>query len=204
MQQPTCNIDFSRSFYHIFFSFVLIDLKPFVLKEKVLGEKCEKVWKSAEKKKAYTTTTERKSFGELFWPQRKAFQASGGYKNPIKNQENHIHHRKLSSVDPILFCKEKFCTGAGRCMLSFPRSVKNSETILPFSCCPLVFPWYFQIGTPQNPKDPTVLKTLRDSELLRRSVFTTPPDLLRREPLNLRGEMPAKPRKILPAQGWSP
>ena len=27
----------------------------------------------------------------------------------------------------------------------------------------------------QNPKDPAVLKILRDSELLRRSVFTTPP-----------------------------
>ena len=37
----------------------------------------------AEKKKAYTTTGERKSFGELFWPQRKTFQAGGGYKNPI-------------------------------------------------------------------------------------------------------------------------
>ena len=34
--------------------------------------------------KAYTTTTERKSFGELFWPQRRTFQAGGGYKNPIK------------------------------------------------------------------------------------------------------------------------
>ena len=33
----------------------------------------------AEKKKVYTTTTERKSFGELFWPQRKTFQAGGGY-----------------------------------------------------------------------------------------------------------------------------
>ena len=35
------------------------------------------------------------------------------------------------------------------------------------------------------PKDPAVLKTLRDSELLRRSVFTTPPSpyLLRCEPL---------------------
>ena len=33
------------------------------------------------------------------------------------------------------------------------------------------------------PKDPAVLKTVRDSELLCRSVFTTPPDLLRREPL---------------------
>ena len=38
----------------------------------------------AEKKKAYTTTTERKSLGELFWPQRKTFQAGGGHKNPIK------------------------------------------------------------------------------------------------------------------------
>ena len=38
----------------------------------------------SEKKRAYTTTTERKSFGELFWPQRKTFQAGGGYKNPIR------------------------------------------------------------------------------------------------------------------------
>ena len=30
-------------------------------------------------------------------------------------------------------------------------------------------------GAYRNPKDPAVLKTLRDSELLRRSVFTTPP-----------------------------
>ena len=77
--------------------------------------------KSAQSReeKAYTTTTERKSFGELFWPQRKTFQAGGGYKNPRKNQENHIYHRNLSSVAPIFWGKEKFCTGAGRCMLSF-------------------------------------------------------------------------------------
>ena len=46
MQQLTCNIDLSGSFYYLFFSFVLIELKPFVLKGKVLGEnyekKCEK------------------------------------------------------------------------------------------------------------------------------------------------------------------
>ena len=57
--------------------------------------------------KTYTTTTERKSFGELFRPQRKTFQAGGGYKNPIKTQENHIHHRNLSSVDPIFFVQRK-------------------------------------------------------------------------------------------------
>ena len=39
VQQLTCNIDLSRSFYYLFFSFVLLELKPFVLKGKVLGEK---------------------------------------------------------------------------------------------------------------------------------------------------------------------
>ena len=38
VQQLTCNIDLSRSFYYFFFSFVLLELKPFVLKGKVLGE----------------------------------------------------------------------------------------------------------------------------------------------------------------------
>ena len=36
VQQLTCNIDLSCSFYYLFFSFVLIELKPFVLKGKVL------------------------------------------------------------------------------------------------------------------------------------------------------------------------
>ena len=49
MQQLTCNIDLSSSFYYLFFSFVLIELKPFVLEGKVLGDKilkkCEKVRK---------------------------------------------------------------------------------------------------------------------------------------------------------------
>ena len=39
MQQLTRNIDLSCSFYYLFFSFVLIELKPFVLKGKVLGVK---------------------------------------------------------------------------------------------------------------------------------------------------------------------
>ena len=46
VQQLTCKIDLSKSFYYLFFSFVLIELKPFVLKGKVLGEK---FWKSAKK-----------------------------------------------------------------------------------------------------------------------------------------------------------
>ena len=47
MQQLTCNIDLSSSFYYLFLSFVLLELKPFVLKGKVPGEKimkkCEKL-----------------------------------------------------------------------------------------------------------------------------------------------------------------
>ena len=39
VQQLTCKIDLSNSFYYLFFSFVLIELKPFVLKGKVPGEK---------------------------------------------------------------------------------------------------------------------------------------------------------------------
>ena len=55
-----------------------------------------------------TTTTEGKSFGELFWPQRKTFQAGGGYKNPIKTRKTISTTEKLSSVAPIFFGKEKF------------------------------------------------------------------------------------------------
>ena len=32
VQQLTCKIDLSNFFYYLFFSFVLIELKPFVLK----------------------------------------------------------------------------------------------------------------------------------------------------------------------------
>ena len=39
VQQQTCKIDLSNFFYYFFFSFVLIELKPLVLKGKVLGEK---------------------------------------------------------------------------------------------------------------------------------------------------------------------
>ena len=42
---------------------------------------------TAGKKKADTTTTERKSFRERFWPQRKTVQAGGGYKSPIKTRK---------------------------------------------------------------------------------------------------------------------
>ena len=45
VQQLTCNINLSSCSYYLLFSFVLIELKPFVLKGKVLGKNSEKVWK---------------------------------------------------------------------------------------------------------------------------------------------------------------
>ena len=52
------------------------------------------------------------------------------------------------------------------------------------------------------PKDPAVLKTLRDSELLRCSVFTTPPPRIHYAAgPSLGGAMSAIPRKMVSAQG---
>ena len=57
MQQLTCKIDLSNSFYYLFFSFVLLELKPFVFKWKVLGgkilKKCQKVRKSVKIMKGF-------------------------------------------------------------------------------------------------------------------------------------------------------
>ena len=39
VQQLTCKIDSSNSFYYLLFSFIILELKPLVLKRKVRGEK---------------------------------------------------------------------------------------------------------------------------------------------------------------------
>ena len=49
MQQLTCKIDSFNSFYYLFFSFIILELKPLVLKGKVRGKNYEKVPKSAKK-----------------------------------------------------------------------------------------------------------------------------------------------------------
>ena len=43
VQQLTCKIDLSISFYYLFFSFVLLELKPFVFKGKSWGKNYEKM-----------------------------------------------------------------------------------------------------------------------------------------------------------------
>ena len=48
VQQLTCNIELSCSFYYLFFSFVLIELNPLLWRGKSRGknsEECETVWK---------------------------------------------------------------------------------------------------------------------------------------------------------------
>ena len=60
-----------------------------------------------------------------------------------ENQENHIYHRNLSSVAPIFFGKEKFCPGAGWCMLSFSQ---NSESVSSGVWCVLGFGGGFEIA----------------------------------------------------------
>ena len=49
------------------------------------------------------------------------------------------------------------------------------------------------------PKDPAVLKILRDSELLRRSVFITPPQIYYAVNASSRRKMSAIPRKMVSA-----
>ena len=66
----------------------------------------------------------KESFWRTFLASKKTFPGRWWIQKPYKNQENHIHHRNLSSVDPIFFCKEKFCTGAGRCAVSFSQAAR--------------------------------------------------------------------------------
>ena len=49
MQQLTCKIDSSNYFYYLFFSFIILEPKPLVLKGKSGGKNYEKVPKSAKK-----------------------------------------------------------------------------------------------------------------------------------------------------------
>ena len=53
MQQLTCKIDSSNYFYYLFFSFIILELKPFVFEGESPGgnilKKCQKVPKSMKR-----------------------------------------------------------------------------------------------------------------------------------------------------------
>ena len=74
----------------------------------------------AEKKKAYTTITERKSFGELFWSQRKTFQAGGGYKNPIKTRKTISTTEIFPLWTPFFSAKKSSALEQGGVRFLFP------------------------------------------------------------------------------------
>ena len=61
----------------------------------------------------------KKIFWGTFLASKKNFPGRWWIQKPYENQENNIYNRNLSSVAPIFFGKEKFLTGAGRCMLPF-------------------------------------------------------------------------------------
>ena len=69
MQQLTCKIDSSNYFYYLFFSFVLLELEPFVFKWKVLGENSEKVPKSAKSVNNYETILPFSCCPLVFFPE---------------------------------------------------------------------------------------------------------------------------------------
>ena len=69
--------------------------------------------------KTYTTATKRKSFGELFWPQKELSRPVEDTK-PYKSQENHIHHRNLSSVNPIFWERKVLHWSRAVYRFSFP------------------------------------------------------------------------------------
>ena len=57
-------------------------------------EACLAAWPPCREEKSVHYHHRKKSFGELFWSQKKTFQAGGRYKKPYKTQESHIHHWK--------------------------------------------------------------------------------------------------------------
>ena len=69
----------------------------------------------------------KKIFWRTFLASKKNFPGRWWIQKPYKNQENHIHHRNLSSVGPIFLCKEKICTGAGGVWFLFPALVPKRK-----------------------------------------------------------------------------
>ena len=87
----------------------------------------EHPWSRSRGEKSVHNHHRKKIFWETFLASKKNFPGRWWIQKPYKNQEHHIYHRNLSSVAPIFFGKEKFLTGAGRCMLSFRQGREDWE-----------------------------------------------------------------------------
>ena len=75
--------------------------------------------------KAYTTTTERKIFWGTFLASKKNFPGRWWIQKPDETRKTISTTKIFPLWPPFFFGKEKFCTGAGRCMLSFFPAVAN-------------------------------------------------------------------------------
>ena len=79
-----------------------------------------KIWRFREEKSVHDHHR-KKMFGELLWPQRKTFQAGGGYKNPIKTRKI-ISTTEIFPLWPPLFsAKNSSALEQGGICSLFPR-----------------------------------------------------------------------------------
>ena len=75
----------------------------------------------------------KKIFWRTFLASKKNFSGRWWIQKHYRNQENHIYHQNLSYVAPIFLGKEKFCSVAGRCMLSFSQKWRFPAAFLRMS-----------------------------------------------------------------------
>ena len=62
----------------------------------------------------------KKIFSRTFLASKKNFPGRWWIQKPYKNQEDHIHHRNLSSVDPIFSAKNSSALEQGGVWFLFP------------------------------------------------------------------------------------
>ena len=67
----------------------------------------------------------KKIFWRTFLASKKNFPGRWWIQKPYKNQKNHIHHRNISSVDPIFSAKKSSALEQGGVCFLFPSTVKH-------------------------------------------------------------------------------
>ena len=73
-----------------------------------------------QRRKSVHNHHRRKIFWRTFLASKKNFPGWWWIQKPYKNQENHIHHRNLSSVDPIFSAKKSSALEQGNVCFIFP------------------------------------------------------------------------------------
>ena len=91
--------------------------------------------RQAEKKKKYTTTTAKEKLLENFSGfKEKLLRPVVDTKTLLKKNRKTISTTEIFPLwPPFFFGKEKFCTGAGRCMLSFSQPTHRTKRVFALS-----------------------------------------------------------------------